>query len=297
MEDISVRQHTLDELLAVVGEASGDNAFSVFFIQKEGKPIPLLYPFRSSHFTILLVTEGRAHVQVNLINYVLHPNEMLVIAPDAVRQFKNLSFDCSVSAVGFSRDFLMHAGIHQNNVDAIELLALQNEPFVKINSQTTTILNGLLQVLDAKRKEEPASTYSEEIIRHSFAALVLQVAESFRNNQTLEVKHNRKEDLLIQFLKLLPQHFREERSVQFFAEHLFVTPKHLTQTVKDLTGRPAGAFIDDIVITEAKILLNNHNLSIGQVADELHFSDQFFFSKYFKKYAGMSPSQYRNGES
>ncbi len=297
MEDISVRQHTMDELLAVVGDNSGDNEFRTYFIRKEGKPIPLQYPFRSPSFTILLVTEGRAHVQVNLINYVLHPDEMLVIAPDSVRQFKNLSFDCSVSAVGFSRDFLMHAGIHQSNVDAIELLALQNEPFVKIAPQTTAFIDGLLHVLDAKRRETPASIYSEEIIRHSFAALALQAAEAFKNNQTVEVKHNRKEDLLIQFLKLLPQHFREERSVQYFAEHLFVTPKHLTQTVKDLTGRPAGAFIDDVVITEAKILLNNHNLSIGQVADELHFSDQFFFSKYFKKYAGVSPSQYRNGES
>jgi AraC-like DNA-binding protein len=287
----------MDELLAVVGDNSGDNEFRTYFIRKEGKPIPLQYPFRSSSFTILLVTEGRAHVQVNLINYVLHPDEMLVIAPDAVRQFKNLSFDCSVSAVGFSRDFLMHAGIHQNNVDAIELLALQNEPFVKIAPPTTAIIDGLLHVLDAKRRESPASIYSEEIIRHSFAAVILQAAEAFKNNQTVEVKHNRKEDLLIQFLKLLPQHFREERSVQFFAEQLFVTPKHLTQTVKDLTGRPAGAFIDDIVITEAKILLNNHSFSIGQVADELHFSDQFFFSKYFKKYAGVSPSQYRNGES
>jgi AraC family transcriptional regulator, transcriptional activator of pobA len=297
VEDISVRQHTMDELLAVVGENSTDNEFSTYFIQKEGQPIPLLYPFRSSHFTILLITEGRAHVQVNLINYVLHPCEMLVIAPDAVRQFKNLSFDCSVSVVGFSRDFLLHAGIHQSNVDAIELLALQNDPFVKTTAFTTSILDGLLHLLDAKRREKPASIYCAEIIRHSFAAFMLQVAETFRNSQVVEVKHNRKEDLLIQFLKLLPQHFREERSVQYYAENLFVTPKHLTQTVKDLTGRPAGAFIDDMVITEAKILLNNHSLSIAQIADELHFSDQFFFSKYFKKYAGVSPSQYRNGES
>ena len=176
----------MDELLAVVGDNSGDNEFRTYFIRKEGKPIPLQYPFRSSSFTILLVTEGRAHVQVNLINYVLHPDEMLVIAPDAVRQFKNLSFDCSVSAVGFSRDFLMHAGIHQNNVDAIELLALQNEPFVKIAPPTTSNIDGLLHVLDAKRRESPASIYSEEIIRHSFAAVIYKQQKLSKTTKRLK---------------------------------------------------------------------------------------------------------------
>jgi AraC family transcriptional regulator, transcriptional activator of pobA len=296
VEDIAVRQHTMDELLAVAGGESDDNEFNILFIEKEGKPIPILYPFRSPHFTVLLITEGRAHIQINLINYVLHPNELLIIAPNDVQQYKNLSFDCSVASAGFSRDFLMASGLHQQNMDAIEIFALQNEPMVKLTKDNADVLCNLLHVLHTKRKEMPAGMYQSEIVRHGFATFILQIAEAFRSSHTIDLKLNRKEDLLMQFLRLLPLHFKEERSVQFYAEQLFVTPKHLTTTIKELTGKPAGAFIDDMVITEAKILLNNHSLSIGQVSEELHFSDQFFFSKYFKKYAGVSPSQYKNGD-
>ena len=296
MEDIAVRRHTMDELLAVAGDEKGNNEFNILFIEKGGKPIPILYPFRSPHFTILLITEGRAHVQINLIDYVLHPNELLIIAPNDVQQYKNLSFDCSVASAGFSRSFLMDSGLHQQNMDAIEIFALQNDPMVKLTKENAGLLCHLLHVLHTKRKEEPAGMYGPEIIRHSFAAFILQVAEAFRSSHTFEIKLNRKEDLLMQFLRMLPLHYKEERSVQFYAEQLFVTPKHLTTAIKEMTGKPAGAFIDDMVITEAKILLNNHALSIGQVSEELHFSDQFFFSKYFKKYAGVSPSQYKSGE-
>lgn len=296
MEDIAVRRHTMDELLAVAGDERGNNEFNILFIEKGGKPIPILYPFRSSHFTILLITEGRAHVQINLIDYVLHANQLLIIAPNDVQQYKNLSFDCSIASAGFSREFLMASGLHQQNMDAIEIFALQNNPVVKLSKETADVLCNLLHVMHTKRKEIPAGMYEGEITRHSFAAFVLQIAESFRSSHTVELKLNRKEELLMQFLKLLPLHFKEERSVQFYAEQLFITPKHLTTAIKELTGKPAGAFIDDMVITEAKILLNNHAISIGQVSEELHFSDQFFFSKYFKKYAGVSPSQYKTGE-
>ncbi len=104
----------------------------------------------------------------------------------------------------------------------------------------------------------------------------------------------RKEDILSNFLKQLAAHFKEERSVQFYADALFITPKHLTKTVKELTTKTCGEFIDDMVIAEAKILLGDLSYSVGQVADHLHFSDQFFFSKFFKRRTGLSPREYKS---
>ena len=118
------------------------------------------------------------------------------------------------------------------------------------------------------------------------------IAKRYRGND--EQKVNRKEDILLNFLKQLAAHFKEERSVQFYADTLFMTPKHLTKTVKELTTKTCGEFIDEMVITEAKILLGDLSYSVGQVADALHFSDQFFFSKFFKKTTGLSPKEYKN---
>jgi AraC-like DNA-binding protein len=98
----------------------------------------------------------------------------------------------------------------------------------------------------------------------------------------------------MRFMKLLSLHFREERSVQYYAAKMFVTPKHLTKMVKELTGKTCGEFIDEMVIAEAKILLNDSANSVANVADLLHFSDQFFFSKFFKNATGLSPSQYKS---
>ena len=74
-------------------------------------------------------------------------------------------------------------------------------------------------------------------------------------------------------MKLLTARFKEERRVQYYAGQLFITPKHLTKTVKALTNKSCGAFIDEMVITETKILLGDPAMTIGNLAAELHFSD------------------------
>jgi AraC-like DNA-binding protein len=85
-----------------------------------------------------------------------------------------------------------------------------------------------------------------------------------------------------------------QRNVNTYAEQLSITPKYLTETVKEITGKTAGEIIDDFVLLEAKLLLDNPALSIAEIADELHFSDQSFFGKYFKRHAGVSPKEYRH---
>ena len=147
-----------------------------------------------------------------------------------------------------------------------------------------------------KKKNDVAgnSLFGMDIIQHYFAAFIYELAALHKKyNGDVPIKFNRKEDLTMRFLKLLPDHFKEERSVQYYAEQLFVTPKYLTQSVKEITTKTAGVFIDEMVIMEAKVLLNDVSLSVAQVADMLYFSDQFFFSKFFKNHTTVSPTDYR----
>jgi AraC-like DNA-binding protein len=83
--------------------------------------------------------------------------------------------------------------------------------------------------------------------------------------------------------------------VRFYGEALNVTPKYLTETVKEINGKSAGAVIDDFVILEAKLLLEKPENTIAQVADLLNFSDQSFFGKYFKRITGISPKEFKTG--
>lgn len=95
------------------------------------------------------------------------------------------------------------------------------------------------------------------------------------------------------FIDLLESHFREERAVNFYAERLFVTPKHLSAVLKEISGQTAGEWIDQRVILEAKLLLRTTGMNIQEISTALNFSNQSFFGKYFKHLTGISPREYR----
>jgi len=74
---------------------------------------------------------------------------------------------------------------------------------------------------------------------------------------------------------------------------LYVTPNHLNALSKDITHRSAGELIRDRVILEAKRLLINAKMSISEIAAELDFIDNSYFTKFFKKYEGVTPEVFR----
>ena len=80
---------------------------------------------------------------------------------------------------------------------------------------------------------------------------------------------------------------------EIYADKMFLTPKHLSTMVKEVSGKTAGEWIDSLVILEAKAMLKSSEQSIQEIADELHFANQSFFGKYFKHHTGFSPKEYR----
>lgn len=96
------------------------------------------------------------------------------------------------------------------------------------------------------------------------------------------------------FVVMVQQNFKKERFLDFYADSLGVSSKHLSRTIKELTGFTATEWIDRFVILEAKVLLKSSNLTIQQISDELNFTSQSFFGKYFKKHTGTSPKTFRN---
>jgi YesN/AraC family two-component response regulator len=163
-----------------------------------------------------------------------------------------------------------------------------------LDTTSTPGIVTLLSLFQHKGSLNEKPPLYDESLRYAFSLLVLEIASIF-NSKKIDMPSSvtRKEHLTFQFLKLLREHIKENRSVNFYANILYVTPKYLSKCVKEVTGKTCGEVIDEMVVTEAKVLLDDYSLTIGQVADELHFSDQFFFSKYFKKHTGTSPLHYR----
>ncbi len=99
----------------------------------------------------------------------------------------------------------------------------------------------------------------------------------------------------ISFLKLLPANYAQHHDIPFYADILGITPIYLSRIVRKMSGRTVVDHINDLLLSEAKILLKSTGLNIVQIADRLHFADSPSFSRFFSRLAGVSPRQYRKG--
>ena len=105
---------------------------------------------------------------------------------------------------------------------------------------------------------------------------------------------NRREALFKHFLQLVHEYYVTEREVSFYADKLCITSRYLSAEVHGVSGHTPKEFIDNFVILEIKALLQSTELSMQEIANQLHFPDQSFFGRYFKKHTGMMPSRYRS---
>ena len=96
-----------------------------------------------------------------------------------------------------------------------------------------------------------------------------------------------------QFIRLVSAHYKNERSVEWYSSEMCLTPKHLSEVVKQVSGRTAGQWITTLVIIEIKSMLTNTSLSIKEITDEMNFPNQSFLGKYFKNVEGISPTDFR----
>lgn len=93
----------------------------------------------------------------------------------------------------------------------------------------------------------------------------------------------------------MQKNYKHERSVKWYSDRLCLTPKYLSEIVKQASGRTARQWLMAFVLIEIKSLLRNTDYSIKQIAQEMNFSSQSSFGKYFHHATGLAPKEYRNG--
>ena len=118
-------------------------------------------------------------------------------------------------------------------------------------------------------------------------------SDQFRQERNSEIS-GRQNELMLRFLSLVKEHCRSERSVAFYADKLCISTRYLAAVVRNTAHEPVKAVIDRAVILEIKDLLQSTELSVQEIAFRLHFPDQSYLGRYFKKLTGFSPSAFRN---
>jgi AraC family transcriptional activator of pobA len=265
-----------------------------FFVADEKQLLSLSeYPYRSDGYIIGICTRGTAQVEVNLQVYAARPDAMLLATPFHVLRIYNSSKDFLCRFIVFSKAFLTENSVNSHFLETFSYFKSASIPVIYPDNADAKMILEIYLLLQQKLERE-AHPYRVEISRSILMTLLYEVQSVYeKQHLIIKGKQTRKQELNMLFQDLVFHRYKEHRNVQYYADALFVSPKHLTETIKEVTGRTAGEWIDDAVILEAKVLLRNHEISIARVAEGIHFPDQSSFGKYFKKHAGMSPSDYR----
>jgi AraC family transcriptional activator of pobA len=289
-----VHLHSIKDMNDLMGHSWHMEGLKVLIKKPEHIKPSFAYPFRTDSYWVLLVIQDSLTIQLNGEEHVVKENDLLIIPPHMVRQSDGAANTCKAACVAFTPDFLLDTGLSQRHIDLFEFLLNSRSTHLHLASDDASRFMTLITLLQEKNVSRENHPFSAEVVRHVFNVFQFELAGLYHkySNQKKTV-HDHKEEILWKFLGLISKHIKSERSLLFYANRLYVTPKYLTQTVKKLTGKTAGKYIDDLVIVEAKNLLRDPSLTIAQVADLLYFSDQFFFSKFFKRYTGITPSDYR----
>ena len=258
-------------------------------------------PIRFDGILFVLCLKGSLEVEINLEKYVLKPNSLLSLGPDKIMSSNQTDFsDFEAYFLFVSPQFLRDINIDiniMNNIGRYASFKTSRPPVFELTEDESSLLQKYLELLHLNTVANTEEIYIKSISRNIIASTIYQVFQFVSKHTPKEHVEerplSRRANYVQEFMRLMHTHYRQERSVGFYADKLFISPKYLSLIIKEVTGRSAAEWIDECVILEAKNLLRYSGKNIQQVAYELNFTNQSSFGKYFKHLTGMSPSQFQ----
>jgi AraC family transcriptional regulator, transcriptional activator of pobA len=268
-----------------------DGFFDKFHIErienyKNNLKLPLA-PHRRSVYFFLFITKGKAIRSKGLTNYEIESNHFFFLPADQITTIEYVSDDVEGYYCHFNLDIFNQSILKIDLAKEFSFLQLTAEPLLKL-IQTERILQLLEILFEENEKNQP----------NRFDLIPLYLITLFSElkylSQPVEQSVNNASTYLTQRYKTaLSELIYEKKSVQEFADYLSVTPNHLHKCVKATTGKSAHKLLEDMRILEAKVLLKQSRLSIGEIAFKIGKFEPSDFSRFFKSRTNISPKQYR----
>lgn len=245
---------------------------------------------------LILVCRGQLSLTVNGREYGMRANSLLDLLDWARVEVTHSSPDlkayCLLPTFEFTGEAMcgLKPGPESYFQDRLYL------PVIDISGEDCLVLERQLMAL-GQAMADVEHCYRKELVRTYFKLFLLELGHIMLTRQRDSCRDNtavgRKDIIVTEFLKLVWNYFRTERSIGFYAEKLNISPKHLARTVKEILGKTPYEVISEELVQYASTLLRDERLSILEVSALLRFSEQAAFSKFFKKHVGVAPSEYR----
>lgn len=292
--EMPISSFTLNELITMAGGEKRPGIMGECIAANSASEMEIFrFPSRLNALIIGVGTEGETSLTSNLQEFRLKKDSLFIFSPKHILQVQsNNRFKAHLIVI--APDFLKRIDIKRMMPLFLQFGSL---PCMELTQAESQSLRSFISMVEQELKGSETD-FSSEIIGGLIAATIYKVGDILTHYLTEHPEvdspiHNRAEEYFRQFTELLGEHYKHERSVGFYARQLCITPKYLTTLIKRISGKSVSEWIDNYVILEAKTLLKYSNMSVQEIAYYLNFPNQSFFGSYFKRNAGMSPSQYK----
>lgn len=251
-------------------------------------------PHKQDHYTLILCKKGQLKLKVGYHSFVIAPHTITIIAPESIYVGSEASADLEVVQISFKKAFLYKNYVKEMIVDELLFLNADFPPMYNLEENYQNVLQNFYNLaweLDNKR------AFHLNIIRLKLIEIL------YDYNRACEYcllgfhkGMNRQYQLTYKFKHLLENKFKQLKTVSDYAELIGITPKHLTEVVKEEVGMTALQLIHERLILEAQYLLRHSALSVKECAYELGFENVSYFARLFKAHVNQTPLAYRMKE-
>ncbi|MCG2418755.1 AraC family transcriptional regulator [Aequorivita sp. F47161] len=251
---------------------------------------------RPSQSCFLLIQKGTIELEVNSLRTTYQSSELILFSPMKMYKLIHCSEHLKAYFILYKQEALKERiNVSFNKFSVIQLMNMeQSKVSYSLSKEAFSHFWNIAKQLDFYLKNPDYSKFNEQVVIHNFTVIVYMVVDAIMKNNPLNIEQNtRKEAIVISFLDLLSSHFTRERELKFYADKLFISIKYLSVCVKEVTGIAPRVLIANTLLDEAKLKLTTTELNISIIADQLNFSDQYAFGKFFKKHTGLSPRNFR----
>jgi AraC family transcriptional regulator, transcriptional activator of pobA len=246
------------------------------------------------HFhTHILCTRGSINFVFNNKSFSAKAGEFVFWFADSQLRDVTFSKNFKASVLFVERDFLDNNIPDQSwSIDA--LLHSRANPVLHLYDKEDKLKVVSNFALLHTRFLELGHRFYNEVLQLQMQLFILEMWHIFANEYEGRKRTVESGTLYEQFMHLVHEHCMEEREVQFYANHLHITAKHLNYVCKQNTGVTASEWIQRYAKERIILLLKNKNLNIAEIANQMEFSSRSFFTRYVKKLLGVTPSEFRN---
>lgn len=274
----------------LINEQNGNLAFKLFFFEDNSYFDHLQ---RNNYYSLIWVSEGTGKLKTGFAEYDFEKNCLFSFAP--YQPFLFSSRLIKGVAIYFHSDFFcIHK--HQTEVTCNGVLFnnIYDTPFFSVDGDLEATLSGVIEQIKSEIEKPGLAQYELLISYMKIFLIAASRSKSQQQADNTQLDHPRKEPFILQDLRdVIEKEFKSRHSPRDYAALLNISVNALTKMTKVHFNKSLTDLITERIMIEAKRELYLTNKSIKELAYELGYDDEYYFSRFFKKNASISPQLYR----